>query len=449
MFYRHLLKDLELWSLKSNRKPLVLRGARQVGKTTLVKLFAKKYDIFIHLNLDKAEERAIFETDRSFENKLDTIFFLKQKPKLENNTLIFIDEIQNSPEAVKVLRYFYEEAPKIHVIAAGSILETLIDRHISFPVGRVEYMAVRPCSFDEFLGATDEKIAQEVLRQWPIPDFSHTTLQNLFNRYTLIGGMPGVINNYAKSKDLVALNMEFQLLINGYIDDVEKYAPRNSAIQHIRHILRTGFKYGGQRIKFERFGESDYRSREMSEAFRLIEKAMLIEIVYPTNSVMLPWLPNYKKSPRLHWFDTGLLNYAAGVQFEVLSSTDLNSVWRGLVAEHIVGQELIVNDTNVLTQRTFWLREARNSNAEVDFLFPHESRLIPLEVKSNVGTTLKSLHKFMDMAPHKIAVRVWNQPYLVSKMTTSSGKTFKLISIPFYMVSQLEKILNLFLKEVA
>jgi len=447
MFNRDILRELDDWALRPNRKPLVLRGARQVGKTTLVDIFSKKFNTYIYLNLEKAEERSIFESDNSFSFKLDAIFFFKKKQKTESNILIFIDEIQNSPAAIALLRYFYEEAPHIHVIAAGSLLETLVDRHISFPVGRVEYLAVRPCSFNEFLNAADETLSLNLIKQWPFPEYAHHQVQKLFNTYTLIGGMPGVIARYLSNNDLVDLNTEFQSLLAGYMDDVEKYAPRNSAVHHIRHILRTGFRYGGQRIKYERFGESDYRSREMGEAFRILEKAMLLELVYPTKSVRLPYLPDYKKSPRLQWLDTGLLNYAAGIQFEVFGTKDINSVWKGLTAEHIAGQELIANDYHVLCQRIFWIREAKNSNAEVDYLYPYEGLLIPVEIKSDAGTTLKSLHLFMDAVNHHLAIRVWSKPFQVSEIRTPKGKTFKLVSIPFYLVSQLTKIINLNINE--
>jgi len=442
MFYRKIIDKLEEWSQRANRKPLVLRGARQVGKTTLVNLFAKKYKCYIYLNLEKPNEKAIFDSSGSFNEKLDAIFFLKGLKKGQKDTLIFIDEIQNSPQAVSLLRYFYEEAPSIHVIAAGSLLESLIDRHISFPVGRVEYLAVRPCSFSEFLTAIGEHTALDALLEWPIAGFAHDKLQSLFNRYTLIGGMPGVVANYAQNSDLISLDTEYQSLIAGYIDDVEKYSVRNSSVQHIRHILRTGFRYGCQRIKFERFGESEYRSREMAEAFRLLEKTMLIEMVYPTGSATLPFLPDFRKSPRLHWLDTGLLNYSAGVQQEVFGANELSAVWRGLVAEHIVGQELIAEDYNVLAQRTFWVREAKNSNAEIDYLISYSGRLIPVEVKSGVGTTMKSLHLFMDQAPHRLAVRIWNKPFSESDVQTPAGKKFLLLNVPYYLVSQLIRIIE-------
>jgi len=442
MFYRNIIQHLEEWSIKPNRKPMVLRGARQVGKTTIVKYFSRKYDCFIHLDLEKPEHRQLFESSRPFPEKLDAIFFLAQQTRTAKMTLIFIDEIQNSPEAIALLRYLYEEAPEIHVIAAGSLLESLIGRHISFPVGRVEYLAVRPCSFQEFLLATNNKIGLNILNNWPVPEYAHQQLSALFNRYALIGGMPAVIARYALSNDLVALNSEYQSLVVGYIDDVEKYAKNNSSIQHIRHILRTGFGYCCQRIKYEHFGESNYRSREMSEAFHILGKAMLTELVFPTTSAQFPILPNLKKSPRLHWLDTGLVNYAAGVQQEVFGTSDLKAAWRGRVAEHIVGQELIVDDCSVLTHRSFWVREAKNSNAEVDYLFLYQGLVLPIEVKSGSGSTLKSLHLFMDLANHDLAIRIWDQPFQADTVQTHSGKKFRLISIPYYLVSQLNKIIS-------
>lgn len=441
MFYRNIIQELEAWSSRPDRKPLVLRGARQVGKTTVVAYFAKKYSCFISLNLEKREHRILFESPKPFSEKLDAIFFSAQKIRSTQPTLIFIDEIQNSPEAVALMRYFYEEAPEIHVIAAGSLLESLIGRHISFPVGRVEYMALRPCSFREFLLATNNQLTLDVLDNWPVPDYAHQQLSTLFHRYALVGGMPAVVANYAQYNDLVRLKVDFQALVAGYNDDVEKYARSNNTVQHIRHILRTGFNYCCRRIKYERFGESNYRSREMSEAFQILEKTMLLELAFPTTSAQIPILPNYKKSPRLHWLDTGLVNFMAGVQQEVFSS-DIQTAWNGVVAEHIVGQELIVDDFSVLTRRSFWVREAKNSNAEVDYLLPYQGLLLPVEVKSGMGSTLKSLHLYMDLANHDLAIRVWNHPFQMDNLQTSAGKKFRLISIPFYLVSQLNKIIG-------
>jgi hypothetical protein len=223
---------------------------------------------------------------------------------------------------------------------------------------------------------------------------------------------------------------------------VEKYAQNKSEVQYIRHIIKSGFAYTGQRIKFEKFGGSEYRSREMGEAFRSLEKTMLLELIYPVTSVKLPIQPNYRKSPRLNWVDTGLVNYAAGIQHEVFNAEQISEAWNGVIAEHIAGQEIFASVTDVLSKKHFWTREERNSTAEVDFIYPFEGLIIPVEVKSGESGKLRSLHLFVDASKHKIAVRIWQGKYQVNNLKTINGKSFKLINVPFYLISQLEQIIK-------
>ncbi len=442
MFKRQLINDLVAWSKKSDRKPLVLRGARQVGKTTLVLDFAKKYKQFIHLNLENKQEKDLFETAESFESLVDSIFFISRKQKNISPTLLFIDEIQNSGEAIKSLRYFFEKCPDIHVIAAGSLLETTLNNEISFPVGRVEFLPVRPFSFCEYLVAIGESRLLNTMDEININDFYHGILSAHFQDYTVIGGMPEVVQKYVNTKDLVSLESIYQSLIAGYNDDVEKYATSSAGVNYIRHIIRTGMNYAGQRIKFEKFGESDYRSREMGESFRLLEKTMLIELVYPVSQAVFPLLPNLKKSPRLYWLDIGLVNYATGTQYEVFSAQDISAAWRGISAEIVVGQELLAYETSILGKRYFWTRESKNAVAEIDFLYAFKGKLIPIEVKSGEKGTLKSLHAYMDSAPHSVAIRIWNKKMISDEITLPSGKTYTLLSIPYYLISRLDGILG-------
>jgi uncharacterized protein len=441
MFKRQLINDLVVWSKKADRKPLVLRGARQVGKTTLVLDFAKKFKQFIHLNLENKQEKDLFESAESFEALVDSIFFISRKLKNVSPTLLFIDEIQNSGEAIKSLRYFFEKCPEIHVIAAGSLLETTLNNEISFPVGRVEFLPVRPFSFCEYLVAIGESRLLDTIIENNINDFYHGILSAHFQDYTVIGGMPEVVQKYVNTKDLVSLESIYQSLIAGYNDDVEKYATTSSGVNYIRHIIRTGMNYAGQRIKFEKFGESDYRSREMGESFRLLEKTMLIELVYPVSQAVFPLLPNLKKSPRLYWLDIGLVNFATGTQYEVFSAHDISAAWRGISAEIVVGQELLAYETSILGKRYFWTRESKNAVAEIDFLYAFKGKLIPIEVKSGEKGTLKSLHAYMDLAPHSVAIRIWNKKMISDEITLPSGKTYTLLSIPYYLISRLDDIL--------
>ena len=441
MFYRNAIQELRAWASRPGHKPLVLRGARQVGKTTLVDEFAKEYAVYLRLNLEKASDRRLFDADMPMDELVSAIYLLNNKERLPARTLLFIDEIQNSPRAVALLRYFYEEVEGIDVIAAGSLLESLIDRHISFPVGRVEYMAVRPCSFNEFLGALGDTGLQEAQRQAAVPLPLHEECARLFQLFTVVGGMPEAVSAYAENRDFVALRSIYETLLDGYRDDVEKYSASDSARNVIRHILNVGWANAARRITFERFGNSSYRSREIGDAFRTLEKTMLLELVYPTTQTQLPLMPEPKRAPKLLWLDTGLVNHAVGLQRELLETPDICDVWTGAVAEHVVGQELLGDDFRFSSWRCFWVN-GTGSEAEVDFVFQHAGRIVPVEVKAGHNSRLRSLHRFMEKAPHDLAVRFWSRPVAVDEVTTPGGKRFRLLNLPYYYAGRLEAALE-------
>ena len=447
MFNRQLLLELEKWRQIKPRKPLVIRGARQVGKTTLVNQFATQYEQYIYLNLDLAEDKEPFENFTSIEKLINTLFFLKNKTVTKKNkTLLFIDEIQAVPKALNTLRYFYENEPEISVIAAGSMLETLFDKNISFPIGRVEYKVIRPVSFPEFLSAIGETAAVEQITQVPIAAFAQTKLLSLFHRYALIGGMPEIVQHYATHKDLVTLGPIYDSLINGYMDDVEKYAKSNAQILHIRHCIKSSFAQAGKRIKFEGFGNAAYKSREMGESLRILEKAFLLQLIYPCTTATLPFVPDIKKSPKLQILDTGLLNYFVGIQKEIIGTDDLNSIYQGTLIEHLIGQELLAFQFNTLSALQFWVREKKESTAEVDYLFQYDGLIIPIEVKSGAAGSLKSLHSFMDLAPHDMAIRFYTGALHITDAVTQNGKQYQILNLPYYLGSQVEKYIAWFMQ---
>lgn len=441
MFERNALTQLEEWAARAGHKPLVLRGARQVGKTTLVNRFAKQYGVYLKLNLEKAADRQLFETDMAMDERVTAIYMLNNLERKALPTLLFIDEIQNSPQAVAMLRYFYEEVPGIDVIAAGSLLESLIDKHIAFPVGRVEYMAVHPCSFNEFLGAVGESAMKTAQWNAAVPAVLHDKAMRLFNTYTLVGGMPEAVSRYADKQDIVSLRHVYETLLAGYRDDVEKYSATEALRNIIRHILNAGWAYAAQRIAFEKFGNSLYRSREMGEAFRTLEKTMLLELAYPATSVMVPLVPEQKRAPKLLWMDTGLVNYAGGFQKELARIPDISDAWTGHIAEQIVGQELLASDNLFSHKRYFWVN-GTGSEAEVDFVIRFEDKIIPIEVKSGHNSRLRSLHQFMEKAPHDIAVRFWGNPFSVDKVVTPKGKPFRLFNLPYYYAGRVDEVLS-------
>jgi len=449
MFQRKIIQELEKWADKSNRKPLVLRGARQTGKTTVVNQFAKQFDEYVYLNLELQEDQQAFSNFKNIETLIQAIFFIKDKVfSKEKKTLIFIDEIQEVPEALNILRYFYEQDSGLYVIAAGSLLETLFNQNISFPVGRVEYLVIRPASFPEFLDALNENNAIAELNHVPLNDFAYQKLFTLYQTYALIGGMPEIVKQYAENKDLVSLQPLYESLITSYIDDVEKYASNASQVQILRQSIRASYIEAGKRIKFQGFGKSNYGSREMGEALRTLEKALLIYIIFPSTDVDLPIMPDMKKSPRLHVLDTGMMNYFVGIQKEILNTDDLNSIHQGLMIEHLTGQELLATKFNALSTLNFWVREKNSSTAEVDYIYQYENKLIPIEVKSGATGKLKSLHVFMDMASHNMAVRIYAGKLEISKIKTSASKEYFLLNLPHFLISQIDKYLEWFEDEI-
>jgi uncharacterized protein len=442
MIKRDIINELLKWVAKTNRKPLILRGARQVGKTTVVQMFSKEFDQYIYLNLEKEEHREIFEMNYPFADLLTSLFMLFQKKRNGGKTLIFIDEIQNSPKAIALLRYFYEEANDLYIIAAGSLLENSLNRNISFPVGRVEYMALRPCSFREFLYATKNEQLIDVLEKPEVPEFIHSQLTALFRKYAIIGGMPEVVNLYSLRQEITELGSIYDSLIQSYSEDIEKYANSSAQVNYIRHIISNTFHEAGTRVTFEKFGNSAYKSREMKEAFLTLEKTMLVRLVYPCSTVELPLKPILVRKPRLHVLDTGLINYSLKIMGELVFNENINEVHRGIIAEHIIGQELLASNFSISNDLYFWVREKTDASAEVDYIFPYRGKLIPVEVKSGSIGKLRSLHQFMDRAPHRIAVRVWQGTYSIEEATTIAGTKFTLLNLPFYLAHRMEQELD-------
>ena len=443
MYDRNINQSLIEWSQKSDRKPLILRGARQVGKTTAVDIFAKQYACFLKLNLDIKADRDLFEQDFSIDKLINAIYFhLNQSTEHRGAALLFIDEIQSCPVAANYLRYFFEKRNDIHVIAAGSLLETVIDKHISFPVGRVEYLFMYPMSFSEYLSAANEGEALKILKQHPCPDFAHQKLLDLFHQYALVGGMPAAVKAFLKNKNIVDSNFIYEELMIGFMEDVEKYAPNKSSVPIIRHAIAHAPLSAGKRIHFHGFGQSHYQSREMGEALRTLEKAMLIKLIYPTTQTVMPAETDHKKSPRLHFLDIGLVNHAAGLQQYYFNTTDLNAIYNGKMIENMVGQELLTVHTRIQQPLKFWVREKSQSSAEVDYVIPYRQYLIPIEVKSAVTGRLKSLMQFMETANHTIAIRLYAGKIQQDTLKTPTGKTFQLLNLPYYLASQIEMYLD-------
>jgi hypothetical protein len=436
-FERDILKSFRTWAKQAKRKPLVLRGARQVGKTTAVWAFGKEFDHFIGLNLEKSDHRAYFTRFDRIEDAVAAIFFDRDIAPGTGRILLFIDEIQSEPKAVFWLRYFYEQFPNLYVIAAGSLLETLLEAKNTFPVGRVEYLVLRPVSFSEFLRAIGEAASAKAMDEVPLPIYATPKLFDLFHIYALIGGMPEIVQEYVEKRELTSLKPIYNTLLTAYQDDVQKYAAGPGRAQILQFSIQNLFLEAGGRIKFHGFGQSNYGSREIGEALRTLEKAMLCHLVFPATQTTLPPLPDHKRQPYLQVLDTGLMNFFCGLQADLIGTKDLGDAFQGRVVQHLLGQQILANLNSPLDKLHFWVREKNQSSAEIDFVLPYENKLIPIEVKSGKSGKMRALQIYMDHCDHDLAVRLFAGNIALHPATTLAGKTYKLLNLPYFLGEKL------------
>ena len=439
-FKRNVYHKLVAWKQKPDRKPLIIRGARQVGKSTLVSQFSVEFEYFIKLNLEESKHRVYFEEMDDIQTIVHALFLAEGVP-LKADVLVFIDEIQESPKAIQLLRYFYEYFPDIHVIAAGSLLEFAFKEVASFPVGRVEQMVLHPFCFEEFLEALDKSSVIEELKTIPVNQYAHRTLMDLFHQYALIGGMPEAIKKYVVDGSPVSLKGVYDNLWLAYKEDVEKYARNTTERKVIMHVMDTA-PSEKDRVTLSGFGNSNYKSREVREALDALGKARIIQLIYPSTSVRMPLIVDYKRKPRLQFLDTGLLNHIMGIQAEMIGIKSLDDFYRGKIIMHLVTQELQAIHDSPLYKPHFWVREKTNSNAKVDLVYAYKQYLIPIEVKAGESGRLRSLHQFMERAETKLAIRICGNHFSIDDVKTPLGTPFQLMNIPYYQASQIPKYVD-------
>ena len=443
------IKALNNWKSSSNRKPLVLRGARQVGKTTLINNFAKSYSQYIYLNLEKKKDLELFEAYKEIDVLIDALFLSKNKDiqKLDK-TLLFIDEIQESTEAMSMLRYFYEEVSDLHVIAAGSLLEHTLSQVKNFPVGRVQYLYLFPFNFQEFLLANQQDALLKRLSSIPVNLVVHKIALSWFHKYAIIGGMPEIVKLYVAEESISILKSTYESIWATYKSDVEKYASNASESKIIKHIMNVSTSYLDERVTFQNFGKSNYKSREISEAFRHLDEAKVIQLIYPTTSMSPPVQTSFAKKPRLQFLDTGIVNYSMQIQDQLLKLESLSDAYRGAIIPHLITQELISQEDISYAKPNFWVREKRQSSAEVDLVRVYKDLLIPIEIKSGAKGTLRSLHQFIDQAKHHYGVRIYGGEFSIEAANTRSGKNFYLMNLPYYLGTYIDQYIDYFVNYV-
>jgi len=427
------------------RKPLIIRGARQVGKSTLIRAFSREYRSIIEINLERKEDIKLFGLN-SVKEILE-VLLLREGMVLKNDPLLlFIDEIQESPEAIQALRFFYEDYPEVHVICAGSLLEFALENLESFPVGRVQQLVLHPFDFEEFLMALGKKDAIDILNKIPIEDHFFDILIKLFHQYVIIGGMPEIVVNFIKSDSVAGLKEIYAEIWQSYLDDIEKYGKNQTMKEVLRHIIQTA-AHEKDRITMGGFGNSNYKSREVGEALRALDKARLIQLIYPITSTDIPPLVDYSRKPRLQFLDTGLLNHAVGIQPSLIGLQDFSDAYRGRIIQHAVYQQLQAQNSGPDHRLHFWVREKTNTNSEVDLIYQHLQFLIPVEVKSGPQGKLRSLHQYMMRTSHTHAFRLLANKYSEEVVPMANGKQFTLYNLPYFLATRIPEYANWILKK--
>jgi len=443
MFKRKIADYLIKWKNKKpgERKPLIVRGARQVGKTSAILMFGKKhFKRIVYLNLENTEHLNLFKgevTLKDFERIIRVKFNQKIIP---SETLIFIDEIQNSPSLIKLLRFFYEEKPELHIVAAGSLLESKIKKEgLSLPVGRIEYIYLHPLDFFEYLNAKKENSLLRFLKHFSLgsqlPLGIHEYALRLFHEYAMVGGMPEIVNLFLKGNDLQDLKSVYTSLFTSYSEDVYKYTSLAKA-KYLTHVIETAPLFAGTTITYEKFGGSNFRSREMSEAFEALEKAMLIYQVQATKSTKLPLIPQRKMSKKLLFLDIGLVNHQMGIQEAYLKIKNLDGFYRGRMAEQIVGQNILAQFMHSPAKIFYWVKEKSKGSAEVDFCLNKKGKIIGIEVKSGTKGRLKSLCEFAKLTEGSQLFRIHSGKPMQEDFKVGN-KNVRLISLPFYLTPRI------------
>lgn len=445
--------SLESWLNKSNRKPLVLRGARQVGKSTLVREFARKRKIrLIEINLEKH----LF-LDDVFKN-LDTDIALREIEALSGipistpDAILFLDEIQSTPHALQMLRYFFEEKKGLPVIAAGSLLEfTLADHSFPMPVGRIEHMHLGPLTFSEFLMAVDHALTSYIdnfSMTTPLPVAAHEKLKKMQRDYVLIGGMPEAVQEWCDTGSARNVADIHRSITETYQDDFSKYA-QNRQLALMQRIFRTIPRLIGQKIKYSNISR-EHPSKHVKDAIELLSKAKLCHRVYHSHCSGLPLNADIKQTVyKLLFMDVGMMNYICGNDWTFLQSfPDHELVNEGAIAEQFIGQHLLSVQSPSPTLN-YWVRQAKTSNAEVDYVVSRGPLIVPVEVKSGKSGSLKSLQQFVTLKNISLAVRFdLNPPGLQDishRINTAKGvevADYKLLSLPLYLVEALPKVLD-------
>lgn len=428
---------LEKWKDRTNRLPIILRGARQVGKSFIIEKFGREnFESLVICNFEFHPE--LIHCFDSFDPlaicaKLEVAFKTRIIP---GKTLLFLDEIQNCPKAITALRYFKEKLPALHVIAAGSLLEfALHEEQFSFPVGRVEFLYLKPLSFHEYLISQNHnrlvEILESVTLQQPPEPFIHEQLLLLLREYFLIGGMPSVVRCFLETRSFLECQRVLTGLLETYRADFPKYATKTQ-YRHLQLFFERAPALVCKHFKYT-LVSSEHRSSDLKIALEQLQWAGLLHKVLATSASGIPLHIHAKENKfKLLFLDGGLVNCANKLDIAAAWETELMQINAGAQAEQFVGQELLAyTDPHMGAQLYYWEREKKGSMAEVDYVIAAGSLLFPIEVKAGTTGSLKSLSQFLLDKHSPFGIRISQHPLSFHE---------RVLSLPLYLVDQLPRL---------
>ncbi|MEA2041189.1 MAG: AAA family ATPase [Bacteroidota bacterium] len=414
---RQIDSELTKWVKLQKRKPLLIRGARQIGKTESVRHLASQFENFVEVNFEENKTiHSIFEGNLSPTEICENLSVNFQVSIQEEKTLLFFDEIQACIPAIQSLRYFYEKIPELHVIAAGSLLEFALAETPSFGVGRIRSIFMYPLSFDEFLLANSQagllKMKQKASPNSPLNKALHEKLLKYFKKFIIFGGMPEITANYIETKDLNSSLQILDDLIFSFYDDFTKYKKR-VPVSRIRAVFNSVVMQVGGKFVYSKVSNNE-NYRQIKEALELLIQAGLVIPVVHTSANGLPLGAEVNsKKQKMLLFDTGIFLRILGLNVgELLISNDFKVINNGNVAEMFAGLEILkYQSCYISTKLHYWHREARNSNAEVDYLFSKNNEIYPLEIKAGTRGSMQSMKLFLKSKNRKIGIRISSENF--------------------------------------
>ncbi len=409
MYYKRIIDSyLSEWATRPSHKPILLRGARQVGKSTAVRHLGEQFKYFVEINLEKQPDyKVLFSKDLQVNRIVPQIAAMSGIPIVPGETLLFIDEIQDCQEAIMALRFFKEDMPDLHVIAAGSLLEFVLDDIPTFGVGRIHSVYMFPMTFDEFLLANGEGLLLETRNQAsatsPLPDPLHNKLVQLVRTFILVGGMPESVAKWVETNDYLQCQEIQDDILTGYEADFPKYKKKINP-QLLSATMKSAAVQSTKKFIYSKVS-GDYKTAEVKKALDMLTKAGILIPVTHTDANGLPLGDERDDSIRkMLLLDTGLmlrlLNMTLGddtiITTQILTASAADLVNKGSVAETLAGLELLhYLSPNLHHELFYWMRQARNATAEVDYVLSQNMQVLPVEVKAGVQGGMKSLWDFM------------------------------------------------------